>query len=89
LVFAELLGSTATGAIDISGGNGGAGGNGTGLGTGGNGGGAASSGILNMFNLATGVVTTSSQVSAAVSWTGASGATGGAGAIATVTQINL
>lgn len=56
ILFEELLGSTATGAMDVSGGAGGSGGNGFGTGRGGQGGSGGLAGRVLKFDLLGGVV---------------------------------
>lgn len=79
----DLLGSTATNAIDVSGGNGGTGGTKQGTGVNGTGGAQGNSGNYSILNLRAGTISTGSNNAAGQA---ASGTTGGS---TTVTQANL
>lgn len=81
-------GSTITNAIEVTGGGGGNGGNGLGTGAGGGGGGAGGPGLAVVWDQAARTIT-ASTVSAVVAGGAASGVTGGTGATATQTRIDL
>ena len=89
IVVENLLGSTITNAIDVSGGAGGTGGNGHGTGGGGNGGGSGGSGQVQIVNLGAHTFTYSTWSSTTNAGSAASGATGGAGGAAITLQVNL
>lgn len=89
IAVANLLGSTATNCIDVSGSTGGNGGNGQGTGKGGTGGTGGASGFVQIVNVLSNTSTNSTQGTAGTAATVAStvsGTTGGAGA---TLQVNL
>lgn len=88
----ELLGSSATNALDVSGGTGGNGGNGTGSGSGGNGGNGGAGGriyVCQIDTTGTQAWTITTGTSPGTTGGTASGGTGGSGGAGVTTQANL
>jgi hypothetical protein len=83
-----LIGSTITGALDVTGGSGGTGGTSPSTGTGGTGGYGGCSGQILFLNLTSGQSTLTSSANRVIG-TSNTGVTGGAGGVATTTQQNL
>lgn len=84
-----LIGSVATGALDVSGGAGGAGGNGFGTGKGGNGGTGGNSGNVQTIILNGGIYTCSTFNAAGTAGAVTSTITGAAGGAAAILRVNL
>ncbi len=89
ILYAFLLGATATNAVDVSGGDGGDAGNGTGTGTGGYGGMSGSGGRLVTCNFTTATYTETADTYTQVDGNAPSGTTGGTGGIAPTVSYNL
>lgn len=89
IVAGALIGSTATNAIDLSGGTGGSGGNGVGTGTGGSGGGGGGSGTYQTLVLSPASFTSLGTSTAGSAGGAASGTTGGSGGSGATVRANL
>lgn len=87
--YYSLAGSSATNAVDVSGGTGGNGGDGIGTGLGGNGGGGGGGGSIALIDISTGGATIVDSAALGTAGSAASGITGGAGGAGETLQSNL